>query len=223
MTPARNVWLHPLVGAVAPLAVSPFILVGGRWRFLLAVLLACCLLAARDGRHLVRRSLAVVAVTFSFVALSFWAWLGGHSAVLLGLRMSALVATVSVAYSLVNWQMLADTLIAHCRLPYPLVDVLGMGHRFIALMRRECTEMSTRLRIEAKGSILIWVRSLPRMVIPMLVASFRVADLTAIAMESRGFASQAHRTTHHARRPGLPDLLALGLLTAATLIAAHLL
>lgn len=223
MTGQSRHWPHPLVGFLAPLAASPFILVGGGWRFLVLVLSTCCLLAIRGGRSLIRRTLLTVLATFLLVLLGFWPWLGIADATVLGLRMSALVTSLSTCYALLDWRCLTDSLVAHCHLPYPLVDVVQLGHRFIALMRREGREMSTRLRIDAKGSTLTWLVSLPRLVVPMLVASFKVADLTATALEARGFASQPMRTTHHARRPGWSDLLLAVVLLGALAVSSLLL
>lgn len=48
----------------------------------------------------------------------------------------------------------------------------------------------------------------------MLAASFRQADLTAIALETRGFASRDTRTTRRARTPHPGDLAALSAVVA---------
>ena len=48
----------------------------------------------------------------------------------------------------------------------------------------------------------------------MLAASFRQADLTAIALETRGFAARDTRTTRRARTPHPGDLAALSAVVA---------
>lgn len=215
--------LHPFVGFLTPLIASPFVLVIGSWGLLLALLIGCLLLSVAAGWPVMRRTIIVTSVVLGFVALSFLPWLGGHHAILLGLRMATLTALIMATYSTLDWQSFADTLITHARVPYPLVDVMGMGRRFTALMKREMREMATRLRIDARGHFLRWLRSLPKVVVPMLVASFRLADLTAMAMESRGFASRRGRTTHAARRPGWFDVAALVALTGALIWAGAVL
>ena len=186
--------IHPLVLFVAPLAGTRAVLVSGRTPFLLA-LTACAL--GGGGRLMVRTALTAACV-FVLVSSSLTLWIGAGPAGALGLRMTALACLVIVPFRLLDWQVLADSLIEHLRLPYPLVDVTVMGRRFMALMRREAFEMLTRLRIEAAGRPGRWLVRAPRVVAPMLVAALRQAELTACALESRGFASGARRTAHRA-------------------------
>lgn len=215
MTTRHRFTLHPLVSFLTPLIASPFVLVSGGWGLLAAVLVGCLLLAVGSGWTVFCRTTITTCLVLGFVALSFLPWLGVGHAIMLALRMATLAALVVASYSSLDWHTFSDTLITYCRVPYPLVDVMGMARRFIALMKREAREMATRLRIDARDRTLGWLWSLPKVVVPMLVASFRLADLTAVAMESRGFASRKWRTTHSARRPGWFDVAALVALTAA--------
>lgn len=196
---ARRNWLHPLITVSIPLPVLIIVLRTQSLSYILAILV--CVLAYA----LIVRWRWALKVTFSasiitaFFMLSLSLWLPQGAAMMLAIRMVAMFVILAVPFTLADWQTIVDSTVEYLCLPYPLVDVVSMGDRFFALMRRDLTEISTQMRVRARGSWLRYLRMLPASLMPVLIAAFRQADTTALALETRGFARHPKRTTHNAR------------------------
>ena len=204
---------HPFILALCPVILTAPIMRADPIP-LLAVIAAALAAAAPLGARPFVHALLRAGGVLILVGLGFLPWIGATRAAALALRMTCLLTTYTVSFAWIDPQELSDSLIRHARVPYALVDVVGMSGRFVALMRRELDEMLGLLRVEARGRRLPWLLSVPRVTGPMLAASFRQADLAAIALETRGFASRDTRTTRRARPPRPGDLAALSAVVA---------
>ncbi|WP_175954042.1 energy-coupling factor transporter transmembrane protein EcfT [Schaalia sp. Marseille-Q2122] len=202
-------WLHPLVTVCIPLPVLIIVLRTQSLSYILAIMI-CVLVYGflLRWRWALKMTLSIAAIA-AFLALSLSLWLPQQAAITLALRMIAMLITLAVPFTLADWRTIADSCVKYLRLPYQLVDVVSMGDRFFALMRRDLQEISTHMRVRARGSRLLYLRMLPAALMPVLVAAFRQADTTALALETRGFSRHPYRTTHSARPITVLDVLVL--------------
>lgn len=212
---------HPLVLVLLPFPAIWSILLAKEPYIPLTFIVICSLCSLLLGLRTAGKILGAAVVTFCFISVSFWPWLGLHAASMLAVRMASLLLIFVVPLSAVRWPVLTDTLIQQFKIPYPLVDAITLGGRFHAVMRRECSSMATQLRVDARGSRLKQLVMSRKLVIPLLVASFRHADTTALALENRQFASSPTRTTHHEQHVQVFDWLALATIWAAMIAVPY--
>ena len=139
------------------------------------------------------------------------------------LRMTTVVVLYVVTAAFVRGQILGDTLIAGFGIPYRVIDVLGLGTRFAALIRRDALATRSLARLRSRGRPLRALRLLAGLTVPVLMASFRHADELSIAMEARGFGTLPERTVHHAVRLRWRDGVVVAAVWAATVLAAIIL
>ncbi len=201
--------VHPLW-----LPLSPLVLMVGAIRtpsFWFLAIVTGAMLAINLLGGLKRGILAALrlVLVFLFIWGSFSLWIPQENALMLAGRMATLAVVVLVPYLSIRWEVAADTLTEQFKVPYPLVDTIGMAGRFVAMMRREWREMSLQQRVNARGSRITQLRQAHRMVVPLLVASFRHAETTALALEARRFGAAETRTTHYTRRVTAFDVILL--------------
>ena len=107
------------------------------------------------------------------------------------------------------------------RLPVGEIElVLGVAFRLIPILEREAGRLILAHR--ARGIVTGWVgkiRQLPAILVPLFIGAFRRADALAIAMEARGFAVGAPRSSYIQAHFGLLDLLALAFAVGGTALA----
>ena len=110
------------------------------------------------------------------------------------------------------------------RLPIGEIElVLGIAFRLIPILEHEAGRLILAHR--ARGIVTGWVgkiRQLPAILVPLFIGAFRRADALAIAMEARGFAVGAPRSSYIQAPFGLLDLLALILAVGGTMLAIAL-
>ncbi|MDO4687266.1 MAG: energy-coupling factor transporter transmembrane component T [Corynebacterium sp.] len=202
---------HPLVLLLMPFPAIGWILLAKSPAYPLLIVHICAFGVALLGWRTALKIFASTLGVFLFIFLSFWFWIGTQPAAMLALRMASLLMLFYTALKSVNWPVLIDTLIDQFMIPYPLVDALAMSGRFTALMQREYRNMRTQLRVNTGGSL--WKQALTshKLIIPLLVAAFRHADTTALALENRQFASSNTRTTHYQQHVTWKDWFTLGL------------
>ncbi len=107
------------------------------------------------------------------------------------------------------------------RLPVGEIElVLSVAFRLIPILEHEAGRLILANR--ARGIVTGWVgkiRQLPALLVPLFVGAFRRADALAIAMEARGFAVGAPRSSYIRAHFGLLDLLALAFAVGGTALA----
>ncbi|WP_291279432.1 energy-coupling factor transporter transmembrane protein EcfT [Galactobacter sp.] len=239
LPPTPRPWLHPLAVAALPLPAFVFALLATDLWFALVVTAAVLVLAfVRSPRLgtsvLVTGAVATAMLWFGF-ALSLPAaadgaspgprivWLplqptewAALSALRAGLRVVVILALYVVTVAWVRWRVVADTLIRDTRAPYRVLDVVGLGSRFVTLIRTDLAQARTLARLRSRGSRWRAAKLGTRLVVPLLMAAFRHGDELAIAMQARGFGAHPTRTTHHAQTLRVRDAVVVAVVWAGT-------
>jgi energy-coupling factor transport system permease protein len=219
----RSLRPHPI--AVALLAVPALVAVlvdDEPWFGLVAV--GCCAVVAL-GKG-IRFAVAVVVgavVTFGLLRLWMGLWLPADPATTGALRITAMGALLVVPFAFVRWQVLGDTLVAYCRVPYRVMDAAALGERFATLMRADLRAIAHAATLRSRGGIRRRAAILLRATVPVLVAAFRHGDELAVAMDARGFGARPSRTMRWARPVRASDGLLVLAAWSLTVVTAVLL
>lgn len=233
--------VHPLALVILPLpAIVATLLTEGVGIGLAAIAVGLVVAAARGPRF--AGGLLVATLLGTFVLWTGFAfaipaepaessavvtWLPFHPPVdtaLVALRgalriVSIMTLAIAIA-AFIRWDVLADTLIDRFRVPYRLLDVIGLGGRFAVLMRRDLATARTLVRLRTRGSRLRSARLGAGLAVPVLMATFRHADELTVAMEARGFGSHDDRTVHAAVPLRVRDGVVVGIVWGVTVFAA---
>lgn len=138
---------------------------------------------------------------FNFIVL-YWqkndllsATLGSTSIVL---RFITLISLFSTFFLTTAPEDLTQSMV-QLRIPYDYALTFNMAMRFVPTLSREAqiivdAQKSRGLEME-KGNVVQKVRNFIPVLIPLIVSSFRRAELVADAMESRAFGASKKRTT----------------------------
>jgi len=107
------------------------------------------------------------------------------------------------------------------RLPVGEIQlILGVAFRLIPILEREASRLALAKR--ARGEARSWIgkiRQLPVILVPLFVGAFRHADGLAIAMEARGFAVGAPRSSYTEAHFRWLDALVFALVTGIAAVA----
>lgn len=213
---AQRVLLHPIAVLVLPIPAIVCILLADGVAFGLVCLTVGLVLAGirgpRLGLTVLVAALAGLAMLWTGFTISLPAAPGDAATIgwlpwqptlanaLIALRGAQRVVAIMVLYTAtlayVRWDVLADTLIDRFRMPYRVVDVVGLGGRFVVLIGADVVAARSLARLRARGHPLRTLRLLSGLTIPVLISAFRHADLLTIAMEARGFGALPDRTVH---------------------------
>lgn len=136
------------------------------------------------------------------------------------LRLTSIMALYTVTMAYVRWDILGDTLIDRFHASYRVIDVMGLGGRFVVLIRRDLTAAASLARLRARGRFGRTLRLSAGLAVPVLMSSFRHSDELSIAMEARGFGMRPSRTVHHSVALRLRDGVVVALVWSATIAAA---
>ncbi|WJZ00790.1 Energy-coupling factor transporter transmembrane protein EcfT [Corynebacterium hansenii] len=117
------------------------------------------------------------------------------AASMLASRLAAMAVLSAAPLPFLRWREMRDTMITRFRVPYRVVDVVGVGGVFARILSDDLATAAMRARLNSRGRR--WIT--PRIVVPVLVASFRHADDLALALESRGFGAGPTRTVRYDR------------------------
>jgi energy-coupling factor transport system permease protein len=212
-------------------------------QFLLFALLAVTLAAARLPARLVLQGVrsgtfvllfVAVANGFWFVVARHWGWAAGAVAfaspvdvLRLLLRLTnllllggVLVATTSPADATAAADSMLQPL-GRIHAPWrELGLVIGLAVGFVPLLRQEASRLATLLRLRrGRRRWRLWdrARAAVPLLVPLFVGVLRRADEVALALDARGFAPRAARTSFTGAHYGRSEWLTL--LGAGTLLA----
>lgn len=150
------------------------------------------------------------------------------SAIAMSLRFLNLISVFSIFFLTTSPEDLTQSMV-QLKIPYDYALTFNMAMRFVPTLSREAqyimdAQRSRGLEME-KGNFVSRIRNYIPVLIPLIISSFRRAELVADAMESRAFGASKKRTSLYVLKMGRGDFLfvsaALG--SAIVLFAINLL
>lgn len=222
--------LHPIAVLALPVvAILAVLFANTMWLALVCIAVGAMAAFARGPRFglgvlgLALSVFVVVGFGFSLSLAAPEATAGGWMPVRAALRMTAVVILYVVTGAYVRGDVLGDTLITRFGIPYRVIDVLGLGARFAAMIRRDVLAVRSLARVRGRDRPLRTLRLAAGLTVPVLIAAFRHADDLSIAMEARGFGSLPERTVHHARPLRWRDAIVVVIVWSVTIVMAFML
>ncbi|MCK7638098.1 energy-coupling factor transporter transmembrane component T family protein [Corynebacterium pygosceleis] len=214
----RSRWAHPLlVSAAVP--VPMVVTLMARGPELPAVVMAATLIAiwVLNPRWGLAATLSlpvlVVVVGLSFL---FWLpdpavysppvdWLPGDpprekvlQGLTGGLRTTAAGTVAAPLLLMVTWREFTDTVLRYLPVSYRVVDILGLGMRYLRIIGRDLVTVGRMSVLRARGSRVARPRVTVAATVPVLAASMRQGEQLAVAVDGRAFGAYRRRTLHHA-------------------------
>ena len=189
----RRPLLHPLAVCLVPVPAMVAVLVadgvGVGVACLLAALIAACTRGWRFALGMAAMVFAMTAVMWFGFAVSLprgdestatvihWLPLQPSVEVALtalrgALRIVSIMALFSATAACIRWGVLADTLIDRFRVPYRVVDVIGLGGRFAVLIARDIRTARSLARLRSRGHRVRALRLLAGLTVPVLMGPF---------------------------------------------------
>jgi len=137
--------------------------------------------------------------TFNFIAMIFMSYPlldAALSGISMSLRFITLISVFSAFFLTTSPEDLAQSMV-QLRVPYDYALTFNMAMRFVPTLSREAqiiidAQRSRGLELE-KGSLIQRVKNYVPILIPLIISSFRRAELVADAMESRAFGASKKR------------------------------
>ncbi|MEN3035067.1 MAG: energy-coupling factor transporter transmembrane component T [Candidatus Methanosuratincola sp.] len=132
------------------------------------------------------------------------------SAIAMSFRFLNLISVFSIFFLTTSPEDLTQSMV-QLKIPYDYALTFNMAMRFVPTLSREAqyimdAQRSRGLEME-KGTFVSRIRNYIPVLIPLIISSFRRAELVADAMESRAFGASKKRTSLHVLRMGRGDLL----------------
>ncbi len=162
---------------------------------------------------------------FNFLALYFFSGNTIEFATLSSLSMSirfvSLISIFSTFFLTTSPEDMTQSMV-QIRIPYDYALTFNMAMRFVPTLSKEAqyimdAQKSRGLEME-KGNLVARVKNYIPVLIPLIISSFRRAELVADAMESRAFGASKKRTSIYKLSFGGKDALFV-LITAASFLA----
>lgn len=150
---------------------------------------------------------------FNFIAI-VWAtgsiWGAVISGVSMSIRFLALISIFSAFFLTTSPEDLTQSMV-QMRIPYDYALTFNMAMRFVPTLSREAqiimdAQKSRGLEME-KGNFIQRIRNYIPVLIPLIVSSFRRAELVADAMESRAFGASEKRSSLYVLKLENRDIL----------------
>ena len=151
----------------------------------------------------IKGSLFFIAFIFIFNFIGIvWAtgsvWDAVISGVSMSIRFIALISIFSVFFLTTSPEDLTQSMV-QMRIPYDYALTFNMAMRFVPTLSREAqiimdAQKSRGLEME-KGNLIQRIKNYIPVLIPLIISSFRRAELVADAMESRAFGASKKRTS----------------------------
>jgi energy-coupling factor transport system permease protein len=150
---------------------------------------------------------------FNFIAIVLSGgsiWGAVISGISMSLRFIALISIFSVFFLTTSPEDLTQSMV-QMRIPYDYALTFNMAMRFVPLLSREAqiimdAQRSRGLEME-KGNFIQRIRNYIPVLIPLIVSSFRRAELVADAMESRAFGASKKRSSLYVLKMEDKDVL----------------
>ncbi len=162
---------------------------------------------------------------FNLLALYFW---GGHtleaavlSSLSMAIRFICLISIFSTFFLTTSPEDMTQSMV-QLKIPYDYALTFNMAMRFVPTLSKEAqyimdAQKSRGLEME-KGNLVARVKNYIPVLIPLIISSFRRAELVADAMESRAFGASKKRTSIYTLRLDAKDavfvLIAIASFTA---------
>ncbi|MDH7555472.1 MAG: energy-coupling factor transporter transmembrane component T family protein [Candidatus Methanosuratincola sp.] len=132
------------------------------------------------------------------------------SAIAMSLRFLNLISVFSIFFLTTSPEDLTQSMV-QLKIPYDYALTFNMAMRFVPTLSREAqyimdAQRSRGLEME-KGNFVSRIRNYIPVLIPLIISSFRRAELVADAMESRAFGASKKRTSLYVLKMGHNDLL----------------
>lgn len=163
----------------------------------------------------IRGSVFFIGFIFVFNLIGvFWTTGSAQDAIIMSISMSlrfmALISIFSVFFLTTSPEDLTQSMV-QLKIPYDYALTFNMAMRFVPTLSREAqiimdAQRSRGLELE-KGNIFQRVRNYIPVLIPLIISSFRRAELVADAMESRAFGATKKRTSLYVLKMGRRDFL----------------
>jgi energy-coupling factor transport system permease protein len=174
----------------------------------------------------IKGSLLFIAFIFVFNFIGI-VWVTGSvwGAVISGISMSirfiALISIFSVFFLTTSPEDLTQSMV-QMRIPYDYALTFNMAMRFVPTLGREAeiimdAQKSRGLEME-KGNLIQRIRNYIPVLIPLIISSFRRAELVADAMESRAFGASKKRSSLYVLRMESRDALFIAVSVASFLL-----
>ncbi|MCX8181644.1 MAG: energy-coupling factor transporter transmembrane protein EcfT [Candidatus Methanomethyliaceae archaeon] len=173
----------------------------------------------------IRGSLFFIAFIFIFNLVgNFWTTGSIADAIIMSISMSlrfiALISIFSAFFLTTSPEDLTQSMV-QLKIPYDYALTFNMAMRFVPTLSREAqiimdAQRSRGLELE-KGNIFQRVKNYIPVLIPLIISSFRRAELVADAMESRAFGANKRRTSLYVLTMDRRDLLFISCSLAAFL------
>lgn len=170
---------------------------------------------ARKWLRSIRGSIFFIGFIFFFNLIGvFWTTGSLFDAIYLSISMSlrfvALISVFSVFFLTTSPEDLTQSMV-QLKIPYDYALTFNMAMRFVPTLSREAqiimdAQKSRGLELE-RGNIFQRVRNYIPVLIPLIISSFRRAELVADAMESRAFGAAKKRTSLYVLTMGRRDVL----------------
>ncbi|MBC7113109.1 MAG: energy-coupling factor transporter transmembrane protein EcfT [Candidatus Methanomethyliales bacterium] len=204
-------FVNPLVLLLVFLSSVPMVIVAG---------------VGKSWLRSIRGSLFFIAFIFIFNLIGIF-WTTGSVAdalimsISMSLRFMALISIFSVFFLTTPPEDLTQSMV-QLKIPYDYALTFNMAMRFVPTLSREAqiimdAQRSRGLELE-KGNIFQRVRNYIPILIPLIISSFRRAELVADAMESRAFGAAKRRTSLYVLTMGRRDFFFI-LFSAAAFLA----
>lgn len=128
----------------------------------------------------------------------------------MSLRFVALISIFSVFFLTTSPEDLTQSMV-QLKIPYDYALTFNMAMRFVPTLSREAqiimdAQRSRGLELD-RGNIFQKVKNYVPVLIPLIISSFRRAELVADAMESRAFGATKNRTSLYILTMGRGDFL----------------
>ncbi|MEJ5292356.1 MAG: energy-coupling factor transporter transmembrane component T [Candidatus Methanosuratincola sp.] len=132
------------------------------------------------------------------------------TAIAMSLRFLNLISVFSIFFLTTSPEDLTQSMV-QMKIPYDYALTFNMAMRFVPTLSREAqyimdAQRSRGLEME-KGNFVSRIRNYIPVLIPLIISSFRRAELVADAMESRAFGASKKRSSLYVLRMGRRDLL----------------
>ena len=214
----RSRWAHPLL-VTAAVVVPMVVTLMARGPELPAVVLSVTLVAiwVLNPRWGLAATLSlpvfVVIVGLSFL---FWLpeptvpsppvdWLPGappREKVLQGLtgglRTTAAGTVGAPLLLMVTWREFTDTVLRYIPVSYRVVDILGLGLRYLRIIGRDLFTVGRMSVLRSRGDRVAQPGVMAAATVPVLAASMRQGEQLSVAVDGRAFGAYRTRTLHHA-------------------------
>jgi len=178
----------------------------------------------------IKGSLLFIAFIFIFNFIGIvWAtgsiWGAVTSGISMSIRFIALISIFSVFFLTTSPEDLTQSMV-QMRIPYDYALTFNMAMRFVPTLSREAqiimdAQRSRGLEME-KGNLIQRIRNYIPVLIPLIISSFRRAELVADAMESRAFGASKKRSSLYILKMENRDTLFFAISVASFLLLLSL-